>query len=80
METSPKLGRAVRFGTFELDLAAGELRKNGLKVRLQEQPFQLLIALVEKGGGRSSRGKMQELTELKEGITQTAKPPACSKA
>ena len=50
METSPKLGRAVRFGTFELDLAAGELRKNGLKVRLQEQPFQLLVALVAKPG------------------------------
>jgi Tol biopolymer transport system component/DNA-binding winged helix-turn-helix (wHTH) protein len=40
--------RVLRFGTFELDLAAGELRKNGRKVRLQEQPFQLLAALVEK--------------------------------
>ena len=32
--------RVLRFGTFELDLAAGELRKSGRKVRVQEQPFQ----------------------------------------
>jgi len=31
-----------RFGLFELDLRAGELRRQGLKVKLQEQPFQLL--------------------------------------
>ena len=49
METSPKPGRAVRFAIFELDLAVGELRKNGLKGRLQDQPFQLLAALVELG-------------------------------
>src|ERR1700693_2304433 len=34
--------RIARFGVFELDLAAGELRKKGAKVRLQEQPFQVL--------------------------------------
>jgi len=38
----------VRFGVFELDLRAGELRKNGSKIKLQEQPFQVLAALVEK--------------------------------
>jgi DNA-binding winged helix-turn-helix (wHTH) protein len=41
-------GRILRFGVFEADLAAGELRKNGLRVRLQEQPFQLLALLMEK--------------------------------
>jgi DNA-binding winged helix-turn-helix (wHTH) protein/uncharacterized membrane protein YwzB len=41
-------GPILRFGVFEADLAAGELRKNGLRVRLQEQPFQLLALLMEK--------------------------------
>src|SRR6202161_2970667 len=41
-------GRIVRFGVFELDLAAGELRKNGTKLRLQEQPFQVLALLLER--------------------------------
>jgi DNA-binding winged helix-turn-helix (wHTH) protein len=38
----------VRFGVFELDLRTGELRKRGLRVRLQEQPFQVLAMLLEK--------------------------------
>ena len=49
-EELPQTTRAVRFGTFELDLAAGELRKNGLKVRLQDQPFQLLASLATRPG------------------------------
>src|SRR5215472_12680878 len=36
----------LRFGVFEVDLRAGELRKNGLRVRLQEQPFQVLAMLL----------------------------------
>jgi Tol biopolymer transport system component/DNA-binding winged helix-turn-helix (wHTH) protein len=40
----------VRFGIFEVDLRAGELRRNGIKVRLQEQPFQVLAMLLEKPG------------------------------
>ena len=39
-----------RFGVFELDLRIGELRRNGLKVKLQEQPFQVLAQLLEKPG------------------------------
>jgi TolB-like protein/DNA-binding winged helix-turn-helix (wHTH) protein/Tfp pilus assembly protein PilF len=42
--------RVVRFGTFEVDLTAGELRKQGLKVRLQERPFQVLAVLLEHPG------------------------------
>jgi TolB-like protein/DNA-binding winged helix-turn-helix (wHTH) protein/Flp pilus assembly protein TadD len=38
----------VRFGVFELDLRTGELQKRGLRVRLQEQPFQVLAMLLEK--------------------------------
>ena len=39
-----------RFGVFELDLREGELRRNGMKVKLQEQPFQVLAELVERPG------------------------------
>jgi TolB-like protein/DNA-binding winged helix-turn-helix (wHTH) protein/tetratricopeptide (TPR) repeat protein len=38
----------VRFGVFELDLRTGELRKRGFRIRLQEQPFQVLAMLLEK--------------------------------
>ena len=40
----------VRFGAFELDLRAGELRKEGVKVKLQDQPFQILAILLEQPG------------------------------
>jgi DNA-binding winged helix-turn-helix (wHTH) protein len=40
----------VRFGPYELDRQSAELRKNGIKIRLQEQPFQILVALLEHPG------------------------------
>ena len=40
----------VRFSVFEVDLRAGELRKQGVKVKLQEQPFQVLQILLEQPG------------------------------
>jgi DNA-binding winged helix-turn-helix (wHTH) protein len=42
--------RIYRFGQYEADAAAGELRKRGVKLRLQEQPFQILVALLERPG------------------------------
>ena len=42
--------RTRRFGVFELDLRAGELRRSGMKVKLQEQPFQVLAQLLENPG------------------------------
>jgi TolB-like protein/DNA-binding winged helix-turn-helix (wHTH) protein/Flp pilus assembly protein TadD len=51
METSPQSPRAVRFGVFEVDLAAGELRRQGIKVNLHgQQPFQVLSILLERPG------------------------------
>lgn len=41
---------AVRFGVFEIDLRSGELRKQGVRVRLQEQPFKVLALLIEHAG------------------------------
>ena len=45
-----KGGKIVRFGVYEVDLASGELRKQGIRLRLQEQPFQVLSALLEQPG------------------------------
>ncbi len=50
METPVLSRRMLRFADFELDLAAGELRRNGRKVKLQEQPFQILAILLERPG------------------------------
>jgi cholera toxin transcriptional activator len=52
--------RIVRFGVFELDLAAGELRKNGTKLRLQEQPFQVLALLLERAGDVVTREELRQ--------------------
>ena len=48
-------GKIVRFGVYEVDLASGELRKQGTLLRLQEQPFQVLSALIELPGEVVSR-------------------------
>jgi len=42
--------RLIRFGVFEVNLQSGELRKQGLKIKLQEQPFQILAMLLELPG------------------------------
>jgi len=52
-------GRSVSFGVFEMDLRAGELRKQGLKIKLQEQPFQVLAMLLEHPGELVSREELQ---------------------
>ncbi len=49
----------IRFGAFQLDLKAGELHKGDRKVRLQEQPFQVLQMLVERAGEVVSREEIQ---------------------
>lgn len=43
-------GRLIRFGTFELDVPSGELRKGGTRLNLQEQPLQFLLALLDRPG------------------------------
>jgi Tol biopolymer transport system component/DNA-binding winged helix-turn-helix (wHTH) protein len=48
-----------RFGVFELDLRAGELRRNGVKVKLQEQPFQVLTELLERPGQVVTREELR---------------------
>lgn len=52
--------RLLRFGVFEIDLTAGELRKNGARIRLQEQPFQVLTALLQNAGHVVTRDELRE--------------------
>src|ERR1700758_5326703 len=47
MPSSPPPVRLVRFGIFEADFQAGELRKAGVRIKLQDQPLQILAMLVE---------------------------------
>src|SRR6202049_624425 len=51
--------RMVQFGIFEVDLRAGELRRNGSRVRLQEQPFQILALLLERPGEAVTRDQLR---------------------
>jgi TolB-like protein/Tfp pilus assembly protein PilF len=50
----------IRFGIFEVDSQSGELRRHGLKVRLQEQPFQALVMLLERTGEVVTREQLQK--------------------
>lgn len=52
--------RLVRFGTFEVDLRAAELRKSGLKLKLSGQPFQILAILLEHPGDLVTRAELQK--------------------
>ena len=52
--------RSFRFGLYEADLSSGELRKNGAKIRLQEQPFQVLVAMLERPGEVVTREELRQ--------------------
>jgi Tol biopolymer transport system component/DNA-binding winged helix-turn-helix (wHTH) protein len=52
--------RIIRFGVFEADLVAGELRKNGRKLKLQDHPFRVLALLLERPGELISRDELRE--------------------
>src|SRR6202048_861695 len=49
----------VRFGIFEANLETGELRRNGAKVKLQDQPFQLLALLLARPGEIVTREELR---------------------
>ena len=60
MENPIQPSKVVRFETFELNLKTGELRKGGVKIRLQEQSFQILAALLERPGKLVTREALHE--------------------
>ena len=53
--------RIVRFGPFELDLQTAELRKHGVKIRLHEQPFRILMMLLNQPGEVVSRDELRKV-------------------
>jgi DNA-binding winged helix-turn-helix (wHTH) protein len=60
-EKSDLLSGVTRFGTFELDSASRELRRHGRKVRLPNQPFQVLRLLVQRAGQVVSREDLRRM-------------------
>ena len=58
MDATPGSG-ALKFGDFELDLDAEELRRNGTRVRLQPQPFKVLVLLATNAGRQVTRDEIR---------------------
>src|SRR5215467_6772102 len=52
--------RTSRFGPFEADLRSGELRKHGVRLKLQDQPFQVLAFLLERAGDVVTREELRK--------------------
>src|SRR5205085_9217394 len=51
---------AYRFGAFELDTRSGDLRKLGIRIKLQEQPREILLLLLENAGEVVTREQIQK--------------------
>jgi TolB-like protein/DNA-binding winged helix-turn-helix (wHTH) protein len=60
MGTSNPLRAIFRFGAYEVDSRTGELRKNGMHIRCQEQPIQVLVALLERPGELLTREELRQ--------------------
>lgn len=60
MGPTAKARRVFRFGEFELDAAAGELRRQGSKLKLQDQPLQILQILIQQPGEISTREELRQ--------------------
>ena len=60
MEPLARIHRSVRFGLFEFDLRSGELRKQGRRIRLEGQPVQVLIKLLERSGELVTRADLKK--------------------
>jgi len=56
----PTTTEPLRFGVFEVDPSARELRKNGLRIKLQDQPFAVLLILLEKAGQLVTKEELQQ--------------------
>ncbi|HEV2101540.1 MAG TPA: winged helix-turn-helix domain-containing protein [Candidatus Acidoferrum sp.] len=60
MSTDSQTRSTIRFGEYEVDLRAGEVRRDGAKIRLQEQPFRVLQILLERSGEVVTREELQK--------------------
>ena len=59
MQSATSGSRTLRFGTFELDVPAGELRSRGARIRLQDQPLRILEMLLEHPGQVVTREELR---------------------
>ena len=73
--------RLARFGAFELNLRSGELRKSGIRIQLQSQPFVVLATLLESPGELVEREQLQrrlwpkgQFVDFEDGLTTFARP------
>jgi cholera toxin transcriptional activator len=60
MAQSTQSARVIRFGAFEVDVRSGELRKHGVRLKLRDQPFQILIMLLERSGEVVTREELRQ--------------------
>src|SRR5580693_9020544 len=60
MQATESCGQTRGFGVFEVDLRSGELRKRGVRIKLQEQPFQILSLLLERPGEVVTRDELRQ--------------------
>src|SRR5436309_12016814 len=58
MQSAQCSSRTLRFGFFEVDLRASELRKHGIRIKVQEQPFHILTLLLERSGDIVTREEL----------------------
>src|SRR3954468_18411266 len=58
--SSGSSAQKLRFGIYEADVRSGELSRDGVKVKLQEQPFQVLLMLLERPGEVISREELRQ--------------------
>src|SRR5215813_4206024 len=59
MQSATSSSQILRFGTFELDVRAGELRKQGVRLKLQEQPLRILEMLLARPGQLVTRDELR---------------------
>src|SRR5579862_3501033 len=52
--------REIRFGVYKVDLRSGELYKHGLRLKLQDQPFKILVLLLERPGDVVTREELRQ--------------------
>ena len=60
MQSAPVSTKVFRFGLFEADVARGTLSRSGVRVKLQDQPFRVLLVLLERAGEIVSREELRQ--------------------
>src|SRR5262250_3986881 len=60
MSSSSPPVQVIRFGVFEANLRSGELRKSGIRIKLHDQPFQILALLLERPGEIVTRDELRQ--------------------